>query len=144
MSFILISFSQWLRYAAWGNHKMVLHTSLTSWSPIMHNISSFSANEIKSRFLCCLKFNFHSHSRPQMVSVSSQTNPFLTLTTCFFKIHLNIILPSTSVSTERSHSSIYSDQILYAFSSLYKGDMTSLTQPRWPAHPDNMSNTHSL
>jgi len=43
------------------------------------------------------KVHYRFHNSPTLVRILSQINPAHTLTTYFFKVHFNIILPSTPV-----------------------------------------------
>jgi len=52
------------------------------------------------------KFQYCVQLIPQMGSVVSHLNPFRTRTNKFFKIYLNIVLPSTFISLSYSGSSI--------------------------------------
>jgi len=56
------------------------------------------------------------HKNPSFDPILSQMNPVHILTSCFLKIHFNIILPSTPSSTKWPYSFTFSDQyFVHAF-----------------------------
>jgi hypothetical protein len=52
--------------------------------------SRCSANQIAS-ILCSQKFHCHVHRGPSLLHILSQINPVYTHSSCFFRIHFNII-----------------------------------------------------
>ena len=62
----------------------------------------FSASQEIPRILWKPKVHYYSHKCPPPVSLLSQLDPIQTPTSHFLKIHLNIILPSTSGSRKFS------------------------------------------
>ena len=71
---------------------------------LLEKLTSFAANQEIPRILRNPKVHYRTHNRPPPVPILSQLHPFPTTPSHFLKIHLNIILPSTSWSPQWSLS----------------------------------------
>ena len=78
---------------------------LTAWSRVLlEKLTGFAANQEISRILWNTKVHNRTHKRLPPVPILSQLQPVPTTPSHFLKIHLNIILPSTSWSPQWSLS----------------------------------------
>ena len=113
---------------------------LTPWSTVLlEKLTGFAANQEMPHILWNPKVHHRTHKRPPPVHILSQLHPVPTIPSHFLKIHLNIILPSTSWSPQWSSSLRFPHQNLVHTSSFLR----TCHIPR-PSHSSRFYQSHNI
>ena len=92
---------RWQCVTQFSNCHIILTYLLTPWSRVLlEKLTGFAANQEIYRILWNPKVHYRTHKRPPPVPILSQLHLVPTTPSHFPKIHLNIILPSTSWSPQ--------------------------------------------
>ena len=112
---------------------------LTPWSRVLEKLTGFAANQEILRILWNPKFHYRTHKRPPPVPILSQLHPVPKNPSHFLKIHLNIILPSTSWSPQWFLSIRFPHQnLVHTSPFLHTCHMSRPSQSSWFYQPHNI------
>ena len=106
---------------------------------LLEKLTGFAANQEIPRILWNRKVLYRTHKSPPPVPILSQHHPVPTTPSHFPKIHLNIILPSTSWSPEWSLSLSFPHQNLMHTSPF----LHTCHMPR-PSHSSRFYHPHNI
>ena len=106
---------------------------------LLEKLTGFAANQQIPRILWNPKFYYRTHKCPPPVTILSQLHPVPTTPSHFLKIHLNIILQSTSWSPQWSLSLRFPHQNLVHTSPL----LHTCHMPR-PSHSSQFYHPHNI
>ena len=108
-SWKMSSFVNIFKLTSWSSYTYLL----TPWSKVLlEKLTGFAVNQEIPRILWNPKVHYRTHKRPPPVSILSQPHPVPTTPSHILNIHLNIILPSTSLSPQWSLSLRFPHQTL--------------------------------
>jgi hypothetical protein len=91
------------------NRDVLSMGQLTKWSSPPSEANSCSTDQEVPRLLYKLKVHYRVHKSPPPVFVLTQMNPVQNLPPYFFKVHFNIVLPSSPKSFKWSLPFRFSD-----------------------------------
>ena len=113
---------------------------LTPWSRVLlEKLPGFAATQEISRILWNPKVHYRTQKRPPPVRILSQLHPVPTTPSHFLKIHLNIIIQSTSWSSQWSLSLRFPHQNLVHTSPF----LHTCHMPR-PSHSSRFYHPHNI
>ena len=129
-----------LLWKPWAAVTYLLTYLLTPWSTVLlEKLTGFVANQEIPPILWNPEVHYRTHKRPPPVPILSQLHPVPTTPSHFLKIHLNIILPSTSWSPQWSLSFRFPHQNLVHTSTL----IHTCHMPR-PSHSSRFYHPHNI
>ena len=132
-------YGTWVRNVSYSSELLFTY-SLTPWSRVLlEKLTGFAANQEILRILWDPKVHYRTHKRPPPVPILSQLHPVSTTPSHFLKIHLNIMLPSTSWSPQWSLSLRFSHQNLVHTSPF----LHTCHMPR-PSHSSRCYHSHYI
>ena len=140
-SFLYTLFVPSLKYGGICSWQQAYFTYLlTPWSRVLlEKLTGFAANQEILRILWNPKVHYRTHKRPPPVPILSQLHPLPTTPFHFLKIHLNIILPSMSLSPQWYLSLRFPHQnLVHTSPFLHTCHMSSQSHSSRLYHPNNI------